>query len=260
VRQPAQGRRAERDPDRRDPLKIGLNGRFFPANWRPPDEEIAFALANGFEAIQIRVDPPNTIRETLRELPTTGGVEWVVELLVRYAWDVSASAALRTNLDALHELGVKRVHIHPVPGERDSALRDELAEALAIAEREGLTLGVEHNSSEHPLLVTPEECASLLDSLPGLGFVWDINHTIAEQVAGFAALKPRLTLVHCSDTPLPATNHHLPLGHGSVDISPIAHVDVPVILEIGGQVASGGYGKDTDEALIASRERLSRSG
>ena len=57
-RQPPQGRRAERDPDRRarpaprargrvaQPVRIGMLGRFFPGNWRPPADEIRFAAAS----------------------------------------------------------------------------------------------------------------------------------------------------------------------------------------------------------------------
>ena len=60
----------------------------------------------------------------------------------------------------------------------------------------------------------------------------------------------RLSLVHVSDTPLPETNHHLPLGRGSVDFAVLRGLDVPLILEIGGLPISGGYGLDTDEALL----------
>ena len=70
------------------------------------------------------------------------------------------------------------------------------------------------------------------------------------------ALAPRFSLVHVSDTPLPETNHHLPLGRGSVDLAPLAGLEVPLVLEIGGLPFSGGYGLDTDEALVASRAEL----
>jgi sugar phosphate isomerase/epimerase len=244
-------------------VRVGLNGRFFPSNWRPPADELRFAETHGFAAIQVRVDPPATIEDVLRELPPRGEVEWVVELLLRASLGISPADALRANLPALHALEARRVHFHPVPGAPEldahtleTALPEQLAEAVELAEREGLILGVEHNARAHRLLIEPEPCARLLDAVPGLGFVWDLNHTEPGQVAGYAALKPRLSLVHASDTPLPETNHHLPLGLGSVDFSVIADVDVPVILEIGGLPASGGYGRDTDEALTASLARL----
>ena len=61
-RQPAQGRRAERDPDRGARpaprarsrvelrVRVGMLGRFFPGNWRPPADEVRFAADNGFAA------------------------------------------------------------------------------------------------------------------------------------------------------------------------------------------------------------------
>jgi hypothetical protein len=60
-----------------------------------------------------------------------------------------------------------------------------------------------------------------------------------------------------SDTPLPETNHHLPLGRGTVDFSVLEQIeDVPFILEIGGLPHSGGPGLDTNEALLDSLARL----
>jgi sugar phosphate isomerase/epimerase len=66
-----------------------------------------------------------------------------------------------------------------------------------------------------------------------------------------------MTLVHVSDTPLPETNHHLPLGRGNVDFAPLqVFDDVPLVLEIGGLPHSGGPGLDTDDALRDSLARL----
>ena len=116
--------------------------------------------------------------------------------------------------------------------------------------------GVEHNAPAHHLLVTPAAVGGLLAALPGLRFVWDVNHTRPADLAAFLAFTDRLSLVHVSDTPLPETNHHLPLGRGRVDLTPLRDLEVPLILEIGGLPFSGGYGLDTDEALIDSRTRL----
>jgi sugar phosphate isomerase/epimerase len=148
--------------------------------------------------------------------------------------------------------------VHPV-GPRESAplLERDLAEALEVADAAGLILGVEHNAPGHRLLVEPEEVEALLDAIPGLGLVWDVNHTRAEHVERFLALRERFTLVHASDTPLPETNWHLPLGRGNVDLAPLRQFDdVPVILEIGGLPHSGGPGLDTDEALLDSLDNL----
>jgi hypothetical protein len=83
-------------------VRVGLNGRFFPSNWRPPADELRFAEAHGFDAIQVRVDPPATIDDVLRERPPAGGGEWVVELLLRASTGIAAADAVRANLDAIH--------------------------------------------------------------------------------------------------------------------------------------------------------------
>ena len=34
------------------PIQIGMNGRFFPENWRPARDEIVFASLSGFRCLQ----------------------------------------------------------------------------------------------------------------------------------------------------------------------------------------------------------------
>jgi sugar phosphate isomerase/epimerase len=187
------------------------------------------------------------------------GVEPVFELLVRHDGEPGAVArALRANLAAIEAVGFLRVHVHPVgPREAAPLLPADFADALAVAEDAGLIFAAEHNSPGHRLLEGPDQVEALLDAVPGLGFVWDVNHTLTEHRERFLALRERITLVHVSDTPLPETNHHLPLGRGNVDLAPArSFVDVPLILEIGGLPHSGGFGLDTDEALLDSLARL----
>lgn len=70
-----------------------------------------------------------------------------------------------------------------------------------------------------------------------------------------------MTMLHVADTPLPAVNHHLPLGLGTIDFPAYFAALLsrgcrgPAILEIGGLPHSGGYGRDTDDALIESLRR-----
>ncbi len=135
-------------------------------------------------------------------------------------------------------------------------LADDLGEALTLARAQGIVFGVEHNAPGHRILTGVEEVGRLLAAVPGLRFVWDVNHTPADELAAYLALRDRFGLVHVSDTPLPETNHHLPLGRGNVDLSVLAGLDVPLILEIGGLPHSGGPGLDTDDALLDSLARL----
>jgi len=240
-------------------------GRFFPLNWRPPVDEIRFAAEHGFSAIQIRSDRAGQIGDDLRaDLRVVGlafaasGVEPVLEMLVFHLGEPGTiPLALRANLPAIEQIGFHRVHVHPVgPDDAAPLLAEEFQEALEIAESAGLMFGVEHNAVGHRLLVEPASVHELLDAVPGLHFVWDLNHTRAEDVADFSRLRDRLSLVHVSDTPLPETNHHLPLGRGSVDFGVVADLEVPLILEVGGLPISGGPGLDTDEVLLDSLAKL----
>jgi L-ribulose-5-phosphate 3-epimerase len=69
-------------------------------------------------------------------------------------------------------------------------------------------------------------------------------------------------MLHVSDTLWPDVNHHLPLGQGNLDLSwflqrlAAAQFNGTAVLEIGGLPKSGGYGRDTNEALIESRARF----
>jgi L-ribulose-5-phosphate 3-epimerase len=237
-------------------------GRLTGGNWRPPAEELAFASTAGFDTVQIRSDRPGELgdelgvdRETLGALFDDNGLEPVLEMLVRHDGEPGTIArALRANLPAIESIGFLRVHVHPVgPSEAAPLLAADFAEALLVAEDAGLVFAFEHNAPGHRLLVEPDDVEALLEAVPGLGLVWDVNHTDAADVERFLALRERITLVHVSDTPLPETNHHLPLGRGSVDLAPLrTFADVPLILEIGGLPISGGPGLDTDDALLDS--------
>lgn len=245
-------------------------GRFFGrstgGNWRPPAQEIAFAAGAGFDTLQIQGRRAGELEDELGidaaelgALFDDAGVEPALEMLVRHEGEPGTFArALEANLAAIEAIGILRVHIHPVGGpEGLPHLVDDYRAALEIAESAGLVFAAEHNAPGHTLLVGPDEVERLLDAVPGLGLIWDINHTPADEVARFLAWHERIALVHVSDTPLPQTNHHLPLGRGSVDLSVLrTFVDVPLVLEIGGLPHSGGPGLDTDEALLDSLARL----
>ncbi len=272
------------------PIQIGMNARLYPGFWRPAREEVAFARALGFAWLQFpgpehgldadRLgDPPRVVAAALQG----AGIGAVMEIGVqidaagRTAAGRTPLDALRANLPAIAALRCARVHWHLAPAvgfdadaadaprEMEESLRPQFAAAVALAARHGFRFGVEHNEPRLGLYATPARCAAILDAVPGLGFVWDINHATPEQVGGYLALTPRMTLLHISDTPLPAVNAHLPLGLGTVDLAAYCRELLargfrgPAILEIGGLPQSGGYGRDTDAALADSRERLRRA-
>jgi sugar phosphate isomerase/epimerase len=238
-------------------------GRLTGGNWRPPVDELAFAKRAGFDAVQVMsrgdgiahelgVEP-----EELAALFAETGLEPVLELLVFVRRPGAIPEALRANLPAIRAVGFTRVHVHPAGAPEEPVdLAAEYARALELVAGEPFRFAAEHNAPGHRLLVGADEVETLLDALPELGFVWDVNHTPLDELDRFLALRDRLTLVHASDTPLPETNHHLPIGRGNVDFGVLRELDVPVVLEIGGLPHSGGPGLDTDETLETSLAAL----
>ena len=243
-------------------------GRFFGrrtgGNWRPPADELRFAQVTGFDGVQVRSDRPGELEDELGidaaelgALFEEAGLEPIHELLVPHdGGPRTVTTALAAQLPALRAAGFRRVHVHPVGFAAAGVLAGDFAAALELAAGAGLQLGVEHNAPGHRLLTSSEEVEALLEAVPGLAFVWDVNHTPAREASRYLALRDRFSLVHVSDTPLPELNHHLPLGRGTVDLSVLASLRVPLVLEIGGLPHSGGPGLDTDDALRDSLARV----
>ena len=267
------------------PIHIGMNGRFFPNNWRPALAEIDFAAENGFEAIQFPGleeglserhlgAAPQRVGDRLR----AAGIVPVMEIVVRIdrpdgrtASGMTPLEVLRANLPALAALGCACAHWHLVlryPGAAadaaafEDSLRDQLHAAVEQAGALGIRFGIEQNEPEWPPYRAPVACARALEAIPNLGFVWDMNHARPEDVDAYLALAGRMQMLHVADTPLPVVNHHLPLGQGGIDFGAYfgalarGGFSGPAILEIGGLPKSGGYGKDTDAALLDSARRL----
>lgn len=265
-------------------LQIGMNGRFFPNNWRPALQEIAFAATHGFRCIQFQAKetglteehmaaPFSRISEALRE----ANLFTVMEMVVRV--DANSHTALgqtplevlQANMPAIDCLSCRCVHWHFVPltfmdieavDAIERCVVPDLAAGVALGQQHNFRFGFEHNEPALMLFGRPEACARTLADVPGLHFVWDLNHTTPENLDAFSALIPSVSMLHVSDTPLPDVNYHLPLGLGSIDFADYSRrllqggFNGPAILEIGGLPKSGGYGRDTDEALIDSQRRL----
>lgn len=266
------------------PIQVGMNARLFPSNWRPARDEIAFAAANNFDYIQFPgqhdgLDAARLGNELVEvgRLLKAADVGTVMEIVVlvdpagRTATGVTPLDVLRANLPAIDALRCERVHLHLAPRERapeaeyealERQLVPQFAAGLELGNTHGFRFGFEHNEPNIRLFPTPERCAALLEAVPGLGLVWDINHATPDQVPGYLECATRMIMLHISDTPLPVVNYHYPLGLGSIDIAAYCQAlrargfSGPAILEIGGLPKSGGYGRDTDEALIDSARRL----
>jgi aminoacyl-tRNA hydrolase len=274
----------EQQQARRLPIQIGMNARIFPSNWRPAREEIVFARANGFQSLQFRGpedgldaellgDPLESVAAALRSSRVSASMEIVLAINEQGTTPRGHSLldALQANLPAISTLPCKYVHLHLVPasglareklGALEIALVPQFRQAVAFAVHHRFPLAFEHNEPGIGLFSRSRSCAALLEAVHELGFVWDFNHTAPEDLQNFLELAPHMTLLHVADTPLPTLNAHLPLGMGSLDIHGYCAALLrrgfhgPAILEIGGVPQSGGFGRDTDEALIDSCRRL----
>ncbi len=261
-----------------------MNGRFFPGNWRPALTEIAFAARSGFEALQFRGQPEGLGTEHLgapieavAEALGAARITPTMELLIRVTKSgktpdgATPLEYLRANLPAITGLACTHVHWHLAPTEwltdaearaLEAHLVPQFAHAADLARDAGFRFGVEHNEPALRLFSPPASLARLLEAVDDLGLLWDFNHTAPEDLSGFRALGERVMGLHVADTRLPETNEHLPLGLGTLDVAGYCAGLLrqgfvgPGILEIGGLPKSGGYGRDTDEALLDSARRL----
>lgn len=263
-------------------LRIGFVARLF-SGTRSALQEVEFGGEHGFGAIQFRGHVHTAKRTDFGDLAALAtslqdyDLVPTMELLIGLNSggctddDRSPAEILGSNLQIIDTLGIRFVHWHLYPLHPEDlagveqlslALPDLCLQGVNLAHDHRFVFGIENNDPDMHLLSDPDQCASLLDRVPGLNLVWDLNHSAHKHGEGFWQLASRTSALHISDSPLPEVNYHLPLGQGNIDVS--AHVqavmvrgfDGPAILEIGGLPKSGGYGRDTDTALFASKIRL----
>ena len=267
--------------------KVGMNGRFFPDNWRPALAEIQFAHSAGFSALQFQGKEIGLTEEELgasftemkRALKASSLIA-TMELLIRLNGDGRAQSGktpleiLEANLPAIQSLPCQHVHWHlvlePAP-EKTSPLELTLLPDFRAATELGLQNTVllfafEHNEPALNFFSTPQSCAATLSGGTGARLRVGPNpYRAGTPSRDFKALAPRTSLLHVADTPLPEVNHHLSLGLGTINFTDYARPLLQAnfqgfaILEIGGLPKSGGYGRDTDDALIDSKNRLERA-
>lgn len=266
------------------PIRLGLNARLFPNNWRPAIQEIEFAHSIGFEAIQfpgyekgLGEDALGNSFPDVASALNKDNVTPVMEIIIRLESDGRTITGktpfdvLQANLPAISQLSCKHVHWHLVP-KLPNSIDDysvfeaifipQFFQAVELANREGFTFGIEHNDPDFRLFSKPLQCQKLLETIKGLSLVWDLNHTTIEDLPGFYKLASRMGMLHISDTLLPEVNYHLPIGMGNIDFTKYFEIIIRGgfsgfgILEIGGLPKSGGYGRDTNETLMQSRENL----
>jgi L-ribulose-5-phosphate 3-epimerase len=265
--------------------QLGFQARLFDKKTTACDE-IRFASKNNFDAIQFRGPEQGLDRQYLGdELAVVAdtlyqaAVSPTLELLIGLEENghtpsgLSPIDVMNANLAAIKTLSIRHVHWHLYPmafanmnaataRPLEQAVVPAINKAVSLSQEHGFVFGIENNSPEALLFTDPAACQEILNQVPGLKLVWDLNHTRPQDLAGFQKLAPHIGLLHVSDTRLPSTNDHLPLGLGNIDftayLKTLHHSGYsgPAILEIGGLPQSGGFGRDTDAALSASRHQL----
>lgn len=245
--------------------------------------EIAFARQQGFQCLQWLLWEEPITKERLgasfdevKGALQSAGITPLLEVNVQIATPNGLTSSgqscfdvLQTHLPMIEALEIPHVHWHLVLQDKiplqmvqqlEKSLVPYLMQGVSLAQERGFQLGLEHNAGNMDFFATPESCAAVLETVPGLLFVWDWNHTLPDQIDAFLTFLPRVSLLHISDTPLPTVNAHFPLGQGKIDVRTYAQAAKGfarfAVLEIGGVPASGGFGRDTDQALIYSQQIL----
>ncbi len=266
----------------RDGIGLGFGARRRSNAFLPALSEIEFAWRERFSVVQFygqefgleEVQLGASLDEVSTAL-TERDIAAVMEMVIRVDGKGLTDAGqspyqvLMANLPAITALPCVHVHWHLVPtfaradySEFESSLLDEFLKAVKLAGEHGFKFGFEHNEPDLGLFASPESVAAMLDKVNGLGLVWDLNHTPQNQWVDYLQFVPRMSMLHISDTPLPELNYHLPIGEGSIVFSLLMNEVWDRgfrgfgILEVGGLPKSGGYGKDTNEALRESRYQL----
>ena len=203
-----------------------------------------------------------------------------MELLVRLQGDGRTQSGrtplevLEANLPAIQNLPCQHVHWHLVlepPSEKSSrqlehALLPNFRDAIKLAAQHGFTFAFEQNEPALAFFQPRKAVRQYSTLYPNSA---SSGTSTTPRRSTFSALRrwqPRTSLLHVADTPLPEVKfHHLPLGLGTVDFTDYARPLLQAgfqgfaILEIGGSPKSGGFGRDTDDALTDSKGRLEQA-
>jgi L-ribulose-5-phosphate 3-epimerase len=263
------------------PFYIGFNARLFANSWRPIREELVFARASRFSALQIRKDDSSIdehylgdsfldVSRLMRKNRLITAVELVMHVDEKGQTPGGGMPVelFEANLPAIQALNSTFVHWHLIPkagcsrpaaAALESSLIAQFATGVSTAQQYGIQLGFKQNQPDHFLFSTPQSCQAILDRVPHLMFVWDLNHTHPDHLPGFLSLAQRMSMVHISDTPLPDAAPHSPLADADTD-------DFETCLR---QLLNTGFtgpailkmdelGRDSDEALQNLHKRFKK--
>lgn len=230
--------------------------------------EIRFAGKNGFDFIDLTIEPPEAQVEDFK-------IEEILLLFKKYNLDIvghtnyylmyaspikrlkdASIEEIKEHLEIFQRLGVGKVNIHPHWFQPISEKEDivesnikSLRELVDFAKKIGIKIMLEN--TPHGFLNKPESLETIFEQVDGLCFHLDVGHA---QVAGegenlterfLSLFGERLAHVHFSDNK-GKDDDHLPIGAGIIDWEDIVR-----------QLKSLGYeGTITLEVFVKDRDYL----
>jgi len=212
-------------------MKIGLmnNPR------TDPVAEIEFIASNGLDFVDLTLEYPAAHIDVLRKddvlkaimgagLSVVGHTAYYLPFAspINALRDAAVGDVIKT-LDFFREAGAERVTVHPDPGKGASDSQATIglnALSFKIISDEALKKGISIVVENVPgLFSSVEPLRSVLSSVPGMGFHFDVGHAFVGRNRFnqmLSAFKDRLAHVHLSDNRM-RDDDHLPLGTGRID-------------------------------------------
>lgn len=214
---------------------------------RPVTEEIKSLASLGFDYLELCLDPPNGLPETLqnglsevRSILAGEKISIPVVHMPTFVWladiypsirEASVSEMFKA-LDLAAEIGAKKAVLHPgyltglMSFMKDTGKKyasESLDKILERANGFGITVCLENMFQQAGHMYRPEEFAEILQQKPKLMITLDLGHANIKapknQVEAFVKVaRGRIGHVHVCDNNGQADDH-LPVGAGRVDIA-----------------------------------------
>jgi hexulose-6-phosphate isomerase len=224
-------------------MKIALNSGIFPAQWSP-GEKLAASARAGAAGLELNIDTTalwtqrldGAARQALRQQALDLGVVWT-SLCMNAHWVFNlASPNVRIRdvgigllidaIDLAQDLGASTILVpgcdqQESPEDRWELFRDGVLQAVARAERAGVTLALE--AVGKPFLFDTKKLLRMVEDCGGsraLGVYLDVGNSTSggmDPATEIRAARERATMVHVKDWN-PKNRDDRRLGAGAVDI------------------------------------------
>jgi sugar phosphate isomerase/epimerase len=214
---------------------------------QPLLEEIKILAALGFDYLELCLDPPEGLPETIRPNELTRmledkGLEAAVAHLPASVWLADIYDSIRkasvkeviSALDMCSRLGIKKAVLHPgyltgllrsVPDLGGQLAFRSLDEILDAARERDIMICLENMFPRTGHMYRPEEMAEVLDNYPDVMMTFDIGHACIKAPANrpisiLDVGAKRIRHLHVSDNNL-VEDDHLPIGEGSIQFEEV---------------------------------------